>query len=138
MPSSPETIEAYPAPWTMKAKIWSIPIYVTSKMAATLSSDKDFVYSELEAESSSSSGKLVGGLSMVQIVRYTESPAGPYDEMVVMPGYYEYAEQSKKKDGTSQIASKKNLRVTKIFVSQKTTCWSGRKSELCYRGAIPN
>ncbi len=122
----------------MKAKIWSLPIYVTSKMAATLSSDKDFLYSELEAESSSSSGKLVGGLSMVQIVRYTESPAGPYDEMILMPGYYEYAAETKKKDGTTQIATKKNLRVTKIFVSQKSTCWNGRKSECRYRSGIPN
>ena len=27
---------------------------------------------------------------MVQIIRHTESPVGPYDELVLVPGEFEY------------------------------------------------
>lgn len=124
-----EPIPAAPPPWTLKAKIWSLPIYVTSKMAATLSADKGFLYSASEANSSFSSDKLVGGLALAQIIRYTESPAGPYDELIISPGYFEWASERKSKDGKPIPDKRKNLRVTKIFVSQEITCFNGRKSE---------
>ena len=40
---------------------------------------------------------------------------GPYDELVFIPGNFE----------TPQGKGKKNLRVTRIYVSQRDTCYNG-------------
>jgi len=105
-------------------------IYTTSSGAATLSSDPDFIYSSLEANSSFSKAQLKGGLSMVQLIRYTESPVGPYDELVLVPGYFEYEVETKDKNGKTKLEKRKNLQCTKVFVSQNKTCWNGRKSNI--------
>ncbi|KAG4436734.1 hypothetical protein IFR05_007788 [Cadophora sp. M221] len=116
------------APWTLKGTIYSFMFYVSSSSAQTLQDDKSLLYSPLEASSSFSSGKLVGGLASVQIIRYTESPVGPYDELVLVPGKFEYEVDAKDKDGNVKREVKKNLRVTKIYVSQVATCWNGRNN----------
>ena len=63
---------------------------------------------------------------MVQIIRYTESPVGPYDEMLLVPGFFTYDRESPGKDSAVTAEQKKNLRITKIYVSQKETCYNGR------------
>ena len=66
---------------------------------------------------------------MVQIVRYTETPVGPYDELVIMPGDFEVPVLSggggggQGEGGKKKV--KKNTRITGIWVSQKDTCWNG-------------
>lgn len=83
-----------------------------------------FAYSPLEAKSTVlTSSKPCGGLGSVQVIRYSDSPVGPYDEMLVCPGNLEYevVENGKK-------VMKKNTRVSRIYVSQKVTCYNGRKS----------
>ncbi|KAI0007810.1 hypothetical protein F4779DRAFT_590284 [Xylariaceae sp. FL0662B] len=85
-------------------------------------------YSPPEAESPfadpAASGEHFGGLSQFQIIRYTESPVGPYDELIVCLGFFAY-----EKGGTEGKREKmKNLRITRIYVSQKSTCWNGRKN----------
>ena len=59
---------------------------------------------------------------MLQIVRYSETPVGPYDELVVMPGYFDTPVGGKK--------GARNTRITAIWVSQKDTCWNGMMSML--------
>jgi hypothetical protein len=71
---------------------------------------------------------MVGGLGMIQVIRYTESPVGPYDELVIVPGGFEWEDAKKIK--------KRNVRVTRIYVSQKETCWNGRKSEFDFRSCL--
>lgn len=70
---------------------------------------------------SASDGTFVGGIGMVQIIRYTESPVGPYDELLLVPGFFKY-------DGPNG-ETRKNVRITRIYVSQKYTCWNGRTSK---------
>jgi len=81
----------------------------------------DHAYAPLEAASpfasAESSGAFKGGLGMMQIVRYHDSPVGAYDELLLVPGYFEVP------------GAKKNMvRVTRIYVSQKDTCWNGAYS----------
>lgn len=64
---------------------------------------------------------------MVQIIRYTESPVGPYDELVLVPGNFEY--ESNELDAQGKREKKKNLKVSRIYVSQEKTCYNGRKSK---------
>jgi hypothetical protein len=113
---APEAIPAAPAPWTLKGTVYIFMIYTTSSGAATLSSDPAFIYSPLEANSSFSKAQLKGGLSMVQLIRYTESPVGPYDELVLVPGYFEYEVETKDEHGKTKLEKRKNLQCTKVFV----------------------
>lgn len=65
---------------------------------------------------------------MVQIVRYTETPVGTYDELVIMPGDFEVPVLSGGSGGEGEGGKKKvkkNTRITGIWVSQKDTCWNG-------------
>ncbi|KAE9368088.1 hypothetical protein N431DRAFT_548320 [Stipitochalara longipes BDJ] len=126
--SNQEAIPVASPPWTLKGTIYILMMYTTSSDAATLSSNPSFIYSSLEAESSFSKSKLVGGLSMVQLIRYSESPVGPYDELIMAPAYFEYEVETKDKDGKVHLQKKKNLRCSRVFVSQEKTCWNGRKN----------
>lgn len=67
---------------------------------------------------------------MVQLIRYSESPVGPYDELVLIPGYFEYEVETKDENGKTKLEKRKNLQCTKVFVSQNKTCWNGRKSNI--------
>jgi len=115
--ASPSPIPSAPAPWTLKGTVYHFLFYVTPSQAKNLPS---MIYSPLEGGSSFAAAKAVGGLGSIQIIRYSESPVGPYDEMVLTPGKFEYE--------IEQGAPKRSLRVTRIYVSQKETCYNGRKN----------
>lgn len=51
---------------------------------------------------------------MGQIIRYTDTPVGAYDEFALLPGYFDSPEGGK------------NTRITAIYVSQNDTCYNGR------------
>jgi hypothetical protein len=128
MTSNPSTIEAVPAPWTLKGTIYSFFLYSTSKDAKLVSSEKSFLFSPLEATSSFSDGRFIGGLGSVQVIRYSESPVGPYDELVIIPGNFEHSKAHDGSNASSVSKKRSNLRITRIYVSQVGTCWNGRKS----------
>ncbi|EEQ87517.1 uncharacterized protein BDCG_02637 [Blastomyces dermatitidis ER-3] len=81
----------------------------------------DASYADLEAQSPfadpAASGQFKGGACTVMIVRYLESPVGPYDEILWIPGWFE-------------VPGKKtsNPRVTRIYVSRKESIYNGRKN----------
>ncbi|KAK8114569.1 hypothetical protein PG999_006638 [Apiospora kogelbergensis] len=118
-----KSIVPVPAPWKLKGTVYMISFWAKAGKLP------DFTYSPLEAASDFAnpilSGQHLGGLSQFQIIRYTESPVGPYDELIVCPGFFNY-----QADEGGQVKTKKNARITRIYVSQKYTCWNGRKSEL--------
>lgn len=117
-------IQSVPPPWKLKGTIYMLTFWSSKSQ---IEAAESFVYSPLEANSpfaSQKDGRHVGGLSMVQIIRYSESPVGPYDELILTPGTHEYVIEE---DG--RRVTKRNVRITRIYVSQKYTCWNGRKSE---------
>lgn len=65
---------------------------------------------------------------MVQVIRYTDTPVGPYDELLIVPGTFGYHTGGVEGSGEA-IKEEKHMRVTRIYVSQKQTCWNGRNSE---------
>jgi hypothetical protein len=114
-----------PSPWTLKGDVYMFAFWTSSAQAKDLPS---LTYSPLEGGSTFANpdgSRPLGGLSMVQIIRYTESPVGPYDEMMVIPGFHSYVVEE-----NGRRVKKKNIRVTRIYVSQKYTCWNGRRSKL--------
>jgi hypothetical protein len=116
---SPKPIEIVPPPWTLKGTIYSATFI-------PLSTDlPNKAFSPLERQSAvATEGKFIGGIGMIQIIRYTESPVGPYDELLIVPGFYKY-------DGPT--SERTNVRITRIYVSQKYTCRNGRTSMLARR-----
>ena len=138
-PSNPESshqqqpplIPYIPPPWSAKGDIFLFPFWTSNQ--PTTSSPTPLLptqaYSPLEASSDfacpSSSGTFVGGLGTVQITRYHDSPVGPYDEMILVPGSFAWKcfdlEALRVKRGV-------NPRITRMYVSQRETCYNGRTS----------
>lgn len=57
---------------------------------------------------------------MAQIIRYSDTPVGTYDELALIPGYFNGVGPEGRK--------RKDLRVTGIWVSQETTLMNGRRN----------
>ena len=118
-----------PPPWTCKCTAYVLPFFYS----ASAGLPADLAYAPLEAASSGFSsqaeaGTYKGGLCLLQIVRYTETPLGPYDEMVLLPGDF----------GTPGQKGQ-NMRITRIYVSQKDTCYNGGSHNLGYTlNVFPN
>lgn len=119
---SPErSLPLAPAPWTCKATVYVLSFYHSASSTLPL----EIVYDpfELNAESFSSekeTGKYIGGLGFAQIVRYSESPVGTYDELAILPGFF----SSDGPDGKKRMDS----RITGIWVSQEATLMNGRRN----------
>lgn len=64
---------------------------------------------------------------MLQLLRYTDTPVGSYDEMALLPGAFDTPVGEKGPSGKM----KQNSRITAIWVSQAETCWNG---EFVYYG----
>lgn len=114
---------AVPPPWTLKCTIYTLPFYISSSTASHLPS---LCFSPSEASSQLAASTPKGGLGMIQVIRYTDSPVGPYDEMLIVPGYFEC--DSKDVDKQGKRIKKQHVRVSRIYVDSKFTCWNGRKS----------
>lgn len=100
-----------PAPWTTKGEMY----WLLTSLPKPLSPS---IYNPLESRST---GDYKGGFAYIQIIRYTETPVGPYDELMILPGDFEVPESAK---GT-ELKGKKKLRITRIYVSQKDTIYNG-------------
>lgn len=107
-------IELVSAPWTLHGTGWAIPL------PAVLSLPEK-TYSPLERQQSSTAteGLYTGVVGAIQIIRYTETPVGPYDEFVLIPGAFTYS-------GPILGLPQTDLRVSRMYVSQKYTCYNGR------------
>ncbi|KAI9815809.1 MAG: hypothetical protein M1832_005223 [Thelocarpon impressellum] len=111
----PAGIPEAPAPWTCKCEAYWLLFYATGPLP-------DHAYAPLEQAAATfsdpaSAGSFKGGLGTIQIVRYSDTPAGSYDELLLIPGFFERPGKRGK-----------HMRVTRIYVSQKVTCYNGRKN----------
>lgn len=118
-PNSP--IVPVPGPWKLKGDAHVFLTYTTKSDVRSL--DKSFLYEPLEAASQFATSKFVGGLAGVYVIRYHESPVGPYDELILIPGSFESERCVDKR-----IVKERKLRITRIYVSTKAACYNGRKS----------
>ncbi|KAH8808607.1 hypothetical protein F5884DRAFT_378042 [Xylogone sp. PMI_703] len=124
--STSSTIESVPAPWKLKATIYTFFTFQTASQARNLPAS--FLYSPLERRSDFAKGEARGGLGMAQVLRYSESPVGPYDELLIVPGNYEYEAEVRDKKKGMKMEKRSNLRVTRIYVSTRESCYNGRKN----------
>ncbi len=94
-------VKTYPAPWALKGKGY-ILLYRFSKKEI----QKDPFLSQKFKDS------FLGGFGAVMIVDYQKSNAGPYQELLFIPGNFSYNEQKKKT-------------ISKIYVSTKASVTNG-------------
>lgn len=111
-----------PPPWKTKCTAYLLAFNASS----TTPLPRNRAYTPLNAShapfsSPAECGEFRGGLGMLQVLRYTETPVGPYDELAVMPGLFDTPVGEKGRRGKT----KQNSRITAIWVSQKETTWNG-------------
>lgn len=94
-------VKTVPAPWTLKGKGY-ILLYRFSKKEI----QKDPFLSQKFKEC------FLGGFGAVMIIDYQKSNAGPYQELLFIPGNFSYNEQKKKT-------------ISKIYVSTKSSVING-------------
>lgn len=126
MENNVDNITRAPAPWKCTAQLYSMFFY--SRPDEKLARDVSTVaYSPLEAESyfgAPQAGRFVGGLGGFVLVRHTDSPVGKYDELVIIPGSYTHH-----MNNNDRALEKRNLRISRVYVSQRHTLYNGRRSE---------
>ncbi|TFK38138.1 hypothetical protein BDQ12DRAFT_723499 [Crucibulum laeve] len=105
-------IQAAPAPWKLSGRSW---MFVLSPLAKNASFPAGFSASH-DAEVMTAGGEFTAGMGLIQVISYTESPVGPYDELLYIPGMWKYA------DG------KTGYRITRIYVSTKESTKNGRRN----------
>lgn len=119
-----DEIPSVAPPWNLTGDVYFFSWWSSSTAGQNL---PDHAYSPLESGAefaTSPSSRPVGGLGMVQILRYRDSPVGPYDEMLVVPGSFDWTRDNSA--GTPEVG--RNPRISRIYVSQKRSCYNGRLS----------
>ncbi|RPA82921.1 hypothetical protein BJ508DRAFT_413840 [Ascobolus immersus RN42] len=108
-PSPPQGIPRQPAPWDCRVStLYLLPIKLPAGSLPT----------HTHTPSLKDDGSFAGGMGTLMILRYTHTPCGPYDELILIPGDFRIT------DGEGNERTRK--RITRIFVSGKETTWNGR------------
>lgn len=111
--------------WNLRGDIYTFSFWTSPKDASSL---PEHAYSPLEGLTSFADeaySRPVGGLSMIQVLSYRDSPIGPYDEMLVAPGSFDW--ERTEADGKKTKGC--NPKITRIYVSTPNSCFNGRTSK---------
>jgi len=114
--SPPSGVPIAPVPWVMDntESWWFITSIIGSGGEDVPSGNFDPL--EEQSRKEASGGNFQGGSGLVQIVRYTEGPVGPYDELIIVPGAFK------------NPVAPPSLRITRIYVSTLASVYNGRKN----------
>lgn len=121
---SPEPITPVPPPWALKATVYAFPFVPLGPLPTK-------AYSPLERTGRTTEGSYVGGVGAIMIIRYSDTPVGPYDELAIVPGFFSYTQ--KLSGGGTKL--RLDVRGTRFYVSQKYTNWNGRISTCFFPSA---
>ncbi|KAJ3479950.1 hypothetical protein NLI96_g8694 [Meripilus lineatus] len=115
---NPHSFTEAPAPWPCRGEVLWLSGYSSP---ASGEYPHDSAFNDLERSSSYAdpniSGQFRGGLNSIMIIRYSDTPVGPYDEIIWIPGKF-----------SSPPNNSEALRVTRIYVSSKDSVYNGRKN----------
>ncbi|KAK5135207.1 hypothetical protein LTR08_005456 [Meristemomyces frigidus] len=103
-----------PPPWSTRNEAYWLPLWLSKPLPAGIYDPLEGVY-----PACTTSG-FKGGLGMIQIVRYTGTPCGSYNELLLIPGNFEVQGGSQK--------GKSRMRIARIYVSQPETIYNGRRN----------
>ncbi|UPX13062.1 uncharacterized protein EKO05_0003590 [Ascochyta rabiei] len=115
MENAVHPVQRLPAPWVLGAESYMLFLRLRELPRG--------LYDGLEeAWGDDGLGTFEGGLGAVVIVRYTDTPVGPYDELMLIPGNFSVPQPP----NSPLKIPKKALRIARIYVSQRTTTYNGR------------
>jgi hypothetical protein len=126
-----EPIIIAPPPWTLKVDVYTVPFWISASQVRNF--PFEIAYSPLELSSQFAdlgSSHPIGGFGGIQVIRYKETPVGSYDELVIIPGKFEWTKQG----FNDEHMSGHSYKATRLYVSQKHTCFNGRISEFIIPG----
>jgi len=126
-PSSPADVSPAPAPWELQTKLYLF----TRLISPDKSTREDPILQGLPPGSYNTSetvhpsalapindrSQWKGGLAHVVLVRYEDSPVGPYDELIMLSGGW-----------SSPYEKRTSSRITNIYVSTHQSIWNGRRN----------
>jgi len=102
------TVPDVPGPWTLYGEAyWMLLMPMKTLPVAAYAPQEDAQVTKSE---------YLGGQGAVQILRYSDSPAGPYDELIYTAGDF------KAPSGTA------HPQITRIYVSTDISVYNGRKN----------
>jgi hypothetical protein len=104
MKENTDRIKDAPAPWTLNGQVAYLFIQGSRSAQESFNDNPDPIHSPFR-----------GGLGMMMLVRYTDSPVGPYDELLFIPGCYEFGDTT-------------YYRITQIYVSSIDSVINGRRN----------
>ncbi|ESK93309.1 hypothetical protein Moror_14515 [Moniliophthora roreri MCA 2997] len=104
-------IQIAPAPWKLRGRTWSFTLSPIPKNSSFPAGWAASWQAEALADQ-----EFVGGPGLIMVVQYDDSPVGPYDELVYVPGRFKH------KDGTEA------LRITRVYVSTRESTENGRRN----------
>lgn len=93
-----------PAPWTLSGDFAYLFVHGSRPALAQFHEDSDPEKCPFR-----------GGAGAVLLVRYSDSPVGPYDELIIIPGSYQYGNTS-------------YYRISQIYVSSMDSVVNGRRN----------
>jgi hypothetical protein len=93
-----------PAPWTLSGQVAYFFVHNSSE---ALSSSDEYSIPTVSP--------FRGGRGGILLIRYADSPVGPYDEFLLIPGCYQFGQNT-------------YYRVTKIYVSTMDSVTNGRRN----------
>ncbi|KAI4161238.1 MAG: hypothetical protein LQ342_005029 [Letrouitia transgressa] len=107
-------VKIAPPPWKCKYTAYIGSFY----LSASSGLPRDIAYDPAEVSSATVTDTLKwkGGICMIQLLRYSYSPVGQYDEMILIPGNF------------ALPSGESHTSITRIYVSQRDTCYNGRKN----------
>ncbi|KAH7138483.1 hypothetical protein B0J11DRAFT_421942 [Dendryphion nanum] len=121
-----------PAPWTAKAESYWLFLTLGGKLP-------EGVYDRVDVRGGveevgyegKERGEFKGGLGVVMIVRYTDTPVGPYDELLLIPGNFSVPTPTSASTTPPTFSLPRSaLRITRIYVSTSNaaTVYNGRRN----------
>src|SRR5574343_636748 len=102
--NTPDAVIDAPAPWTLRGRGYILAI----RMPQAVLDDCPHTPAELRASRR-------GALSLAMLVDYAESPAGPYQELLFIPGTFDFQGQ-------------RHPSISRIFVSTMASVVNGRRN----------
>ncbi len=104
MEDNDKKVKDAPAPWTLNGEVSYLFIHGTRSAQESFNENSDPIQSPFR-----------GGLGGMMLIRYTDSPVGPYDELILIPGYYQFGDST-------------YYRISQIYVSSIDSVINGRRN----------
>jgi len=104
MEDNTNKVKDAPAPWTLTGQVAYLFIHGSRAGQESFNENPDPIQCPFR-----------GGLGGMVLIRYTDSPVGPYDELLFFPGYYQFGDTT-------------YYRISQIYVSSIDSVINGRRN----------